>query len=367
MATFLSESEAKKQVIAAGKQLVDSGLIARTWGNVSCRISESHFVITPSGRDYLSLTESDIVKVAMDDLSYEGHIKPSGEKAVHAEIYLKKPTAMFVIHTHQEKASIVGTLDLQSMPVLTHKSYFGDQVICAQYGLPGTKKLRKAIGTAIESSTGQAVIMKSHGAVCFGKDNQEAFFVAKELEHLCQQFLEKTTRFLTPTDQEANRMGELIEKISQKKESDLMEADEPEINDRMLKEMENHIQSAYEACQVWVLNQGIFHDYSLLNQPLYPLLDDFAQIVGTKVKCLEKFDYADITRALNKASAVIVRGFGFICRGDNQGDLQAVEMILHKNIESQLYGEVLHSQSKINWLDRQLMRWVYLKKYSKQL
>ena len=42
--------EAKETVVLAGKKLVESGLIARTWGNVSCRISDSHFVITPSGR-----------------------------------------------------------------------------------------------------------------------------------------------------------------------------------------------------------------------------------------------------------------------------------------------------------------------------
>ena len=55
--------EAKKIVVEAGKQLVSSGLIARTWGNVSCRISDTQFVITPSGRDYISLTPDDIVQL----------------------------------------------------------------------------------------------------------------------------------------------------------------------------------------------------------------------------------------------------------------------------------------------------------------
>ena len=36
--------EAKKIVVEAGKQLVKTGLIARTWGNVSCRIDENTFV-----------------------------------------------------------------------------------------------------------------------------------------------------------------------------------------------------------------------------------------------------------------------------------------------------------------------------------
>ena len=52
--------QAKEIVIAAGKKLVETGLIARTWGNVSCRIDQNYFAITPSGRDYLSLTPEDI-------------------------------------------------------------------------------------------------------------------------------------------------------------------------------------------------------------------------------------------------------------------------------------------------------------------
>ena len=72
--------QAKLAVIEAGKKLVETGLIARTWGNVSCRISDTQFVITPSGRDYLSLTPDDIVVVNLEDLTYEGDIKPSSER-----------------------------------------------------------------------------------------------------------------------------------------------------------------------------------------------------------------------------------------------------------------------------------------------
>ena len=48
--------QAKKEVIAAGLRLVEKGLIARTWGNVSCRVDENSFVITPSGKPYEGLT-----------------------------------------------------------------------------------------------------------------------------------------------------------------------------------------------------------------------------------------------------------------------------------------------------------------------
>ena len=62
--------QAKKEVIAAGLRLVEKGLIARTWGNVSCRVDENSFVITPSGKPYEGLTPDDIVEVKIDTLSY---------------------------------------------------------------------------------------------------------------------------------------------------------------------------------------------------------------------------------------------------------------------------------------------------------
>ena len=64
--------QAKELVIKAGKELIESGLIARTWGNISCRISETQFVITPSGRAYDTLTPEEIVLVNIEDLEYEG-------------------------------------------------------------------------------------------------------------------------------------------------------------------------------------------------------------------------------------------------------------------------------------------------------
>ena len=44
--------EAKELVIRAGKELLQAGIIVRTWGNISCRISDTQFVITPSGLAY---------------------------------------------------------------------------------------------------------------------------------------------------------------------------------------------------------------------------------------------------------------------------------------------------------------------------
>ena len=105
--------EAKELVIRAGHELLEAGLIVRTWGNISCRINDKQFVITPSGMAYDVLTPDDIVLVNIADLSYEGDVKPSSEKGIHASCYELRPDINFVIHTHQKAATIVSITGME--------------------------------------------------------------------------------------------------------------------------------------------------------------------------------------------------------------------------------------------------------------
>ena len=167
-----TESEARKLVLEAGLELVRKGLIARTWGNISARFSESECIITPSGRSYDSLTPEELVKLNINDLSYPGTIKPSSEKGIHADAYLLRRDAAFVIHTHQFYASALSAegKDLPFAP-------------CAGYGLPGTGKLRKAVSASLAENPGsKAFLMEKHGALLLGESPEEAFALAEELE-----------------------------------------------------------------------------------------------------------------------------------------------------------------------------------------
>ena len=57
----MEEQMARRLVAEEGKKLQQAGLVARTWGNISCRIDENHFVITPSGLDYETMMARDLV------------------------------------------------------------------------------------------------------------------------------------------------------------------------------------------------------------------------------------------------------------------------------------------------------------------
>lgn len=136
---------AKHQVIEAGKQLVKENLIVRTWGNVSSRLDDNSFLITPSGRNYFTLTPAEIVEVKIADLSHKGDVKPSSEKRIHAAVYRNFPEINFIIHTHQENASILAASGLEAFQLPEPSSLLGRQVPCAPYALPGTRTLQRNV------------------------------------------------------------------------------------------------------------------------------------------------------------------------------------------------------------------------------
>jgi len=167
-----NETKARDLVIKAGHELIEKKLIARTWGNISARISDTEFVITPSGRSYEDLKPEELVKVSISDCSYEGDIKPSSEKGIHADVYGARPDVDFVIHTHQLYATAVSVEGKDT-----------EFALCAGYGLPGTKSLRKKVTSAINRDTSKNVIlMQRHGALCLGASYEDAFENADRLE-----------------------------------------------------------------------------------------------------------------------------------------------------------------------------------------
>lgn len=173
---YYNESEARELVIEAGHKLLENKLIARTWGNISARISEDEFIITPSGRAYDTLRPEELVKVNMTNLSYQGALKPSSEKGIHAHAYLLKENVSFIIHTHQLYASAVCAegKDLPFAP-------------CASYGLPGTGKLKMNVSKSIiMNDESYSFLMEKHGALLLGKSFDDAFALAEDLEDKCK-------------------------------------------------------------------------------------------------------------------------------------------------------------------------------------
>ncbi len=402
--------EAKKIVVEAGKQLVSTGLIARTWGNVSCRIDDKQFVITPSGRAYESLTPDDIVLVNMDDLSYDGDIKPSSEKGIHAQCYLHRPEIGFVIHTHQANASIVSSIgcDINGIDGES-KEIIGDHIPVSAYGLPGTGKLRKGVIATLERSDSKAIILRHHGAVCMGTDYDDAFKVANEVEVVCQKFV--TDKYAAVTDKVASTFADVYDYVVEtKKKAELpvpavTAYDSIRIDDAvLLSDKEGNVVATVGLCPCCdelitgdkfpseadmhkaVYNSredvyAIVHSQkqaitaaSKIGTTMRPFLDDFAQIVGVTARCTT-FHTGDTMKTAKKVAkalggktrnAVLLKDNGAICCGPNKEEALACEMVMEKNCKTALAGEIFGTAKPIGKFDSLLMNVVYRLKYSKQ-
>lgn len=399
--------QAKELVIKAGKELVASGLIARTWGNISCRISDTQFVITPSGRAYETLTPEEIVLVNIEDLEYEGEIKPSSEKGIHAACYKLRPEVNFVIHTHQINASIVSALGMDINNVEGENAQvIGNNVPIASYGLPGTGKLRKGVIDAITRSDSKAAIMAHHGAICMGVDYDDAFNVATRLEDVCEKFVLDKYNSLTGTVAEGlTAINDYVTEKFIKKPIDAPEfpackserdgsvfnislvdgdgavtridIDTGDIiaGDASIESIELHRAVYKKRKDVNYISHSkdpYTVTCSKMGKKMRPLIDDFAQICGATVKHA-KYDPNNtlktskkVVKALKGRNAVLLDNNGALCVAGSEFDGGAIEFIMNKGAKIHVSAKMFNKFSPINPIETRLMRVIYLAKYSKQ-
>jgi len=181
--------EAKQKIWEAGKRLLAEGLVKGTWGNISLRVDPETMVITPSGREYQDLKPEEMVEVNILTFEYKGKIKPSSEFKMHAEILKKRKEINAVVHTHPPSASTVAAARREVPPVLDDMAQIiGPTVRVADYARSSSKKMNKVAVAALKGR--MACLLANHGAVCLGRDLDEAFVVSQVLEKACRTFIE---------------------------------------------------------------------------------------------------------------------------------------------------------------------------------
>ena len=189
----MDEKEKRKLVVETGKELLRTELVARTWGNISCRLDSDSFLITPSGLDYMQMSEDDIVLFHMESGEWEGKHRPSSEKRVHTAAYKSFDEVEFVIHTHQKYATALGLTGTDSLVITEDERKKLGGIGLASYGLSGTKKLSRAV-TEVFDKGAKTVLMVHHGALICGRTKEEAMERAMLLEDICRRSIKGMMR-----------------------------------------------------------------------------------------------------------------------------------------------------------------------------
>ena len=99
-------AELRQTLAELHAELVRSGLVVWTSGNVSARVpGRDLIVIKPSGVSYDDLDASAMVVVDLNGNLVEGDLAPSSDTATHAYVYRAMPAVGGVAHTHSPYAT----------------------------------------------------------------------------------------------------------------------------------------------------------------------------------------------------------------------------------------------------------------------
>ena len=217
--------DTKLEVIKFAKKLNNSNLSPLRSGNISIRTTQNDkqgFFITPSGIKYDQLVEDSIVfmelneKVNEEKINKEG-INPSSEWRFHQDIYVKKEDAKAIVHAHSTHATAVSAHG-KNIPAFHYMIALagGNDIKCAQYATFGTKELSENIIQALEKR--KACLMSNHGQVAFGKNLEEAFELAEEIENICHQYI-NTIKLGEPKILSFEEMNKILEKTKNYKKN----------------------------------------------------------------------------------------------------------------------------------------------------
>jgi ribulose-5-phosphate 4-epimerase/fuculose-1-phosphate aldolase len=182
-----SVEEAIEQVTLASRIVANAGYEDLTLGHVSVRGPDgSSMFIKRKGMSLSEVTNSDVVRVDLDDLDALSSPTMHLEAVMHLEAYRARPDVGCVIHGHPLYATALGATDGR-LDFVSHDSVlFHDGI--GLYDESAALITTSAQGRKVAEALGQrrAVLLKNHGVMAVGPDVRWALLASLTLERAIQ-------------------------------------------------------------------------------------------------------------------------------------------------------------------------------------
>ncbi len=185
------ETKLRQDLKTVCNLLYNRGLISGFDGNVSLRISEDLFLITPRDSHKGLLKEEDFVIVDLEGNSKSFNNDPSSDFSIHASAYRKRTDIKAFIHAHPPTAVSISIANINvNKPILPDVVVLLGEVSTIQY--PGIEKEKELnlIVKCLEKS--DLIILEKHGAIAVGDSIFNALHKLETLEYACKILLNST-------------------------------------------------------------------------------------------------------------------------------------------------------------------------------
>jgi len=197
----MNENLLREQIAELGKSLYDRGLAHGSAGNISVKLADGRWLLTPTNSCLGRLDPAKISRLDGNGKLIDGD-PPSKESFLHLAMYQERAKSAAVVHLHSLHAVAVSCLsDIDPAdvfpPITAYAIMQVGKLALVPYYPPGDQSLADAVRKL--AGKHQAVLLANHGPVVAGTSLTAAVYAIEELEqtaHLMLLLHGRPTRLL---------------------------------------------------------------------------------------------------------------------------------------------------------------------------
>ena len=213
----MKNQEAREEICRVGASLYARGYVHASAGNISVKLSDGSFLITPTDACLGNLVASELAHVNAEGTQLSG-ARASKTLTLHKSIYAAAPAAHCVIHTH---ATHLVSLTLQGVwrstdivpPITPYYVMKVGHIPLVAYQRPGAAGVAAEVSRLIHDSAAQqktirGVMLDRLGPVVWHQSPAEASAVLEELEETAKLWLMSDRQATALSDHQINELRE---------------------------------------------------------------------------------------------------------------------------------------------------------------
>ena len=197
-----AHAKIREQIVATGASLFNRGLTHGSTGNISVKLDDGGWLMTPTGSSLGTLDPARLSRLDTQGRLIDGDAATK-EAFLHTTMYAARPKAGAVMHlhsTHSVAVSCIRGIDHHDcLPAIT--AYYAMRIgtlPLVPYYPPGDVALADAVGKL--AGKHHAVLLANHGPVVAGSSLSAATDAIEELEETAKLFLMLRNEKLRPLD-----------------------------------------------------------------------------------------------------------------------------------------------------------------------
>ncbi|WP_310609356.1 aldolase [Limnohabitans sp.] len=213
----MQHQEAREEICRVGTSLYARGYVHASAGNISVKLDDGSFLITPTDACLGNLVAGELAHVNAEGVQVSG-ARASKTLVLHRSIYEAAPQARCVIHTH---ATHLVSLTLHGVwrnsdivpPITPYYVMKVGHIPLVAYQRPGAPSVADEVARLIHDSTAQAkpirgVMLDRLGPVVWQQSPAEASAVLEELEETAKLWLMSDRQTTALSDTQIQQLRE---------------------------------------------------------------------------------------------------------------------------------------------------------------